>query len=164
MSSNKIINVLTWILIVSGLGLAGWGLYKLGFGASSEYAVLILVMGLVVFLIGAVLFFLKGRLGEKKQTTPRRYTPVSQPNLSSLDDMNSIRDKPIHKDRIIKARRVIHPPPGEVCMISKMELTPDDEILQCTFCGSYFIKSYLEDWLAENKNCPVCQSILVEEI
>lgn len=51
-------------------------------------------------------------------------------------------------------------PPGSKCMISKLPIKPEDDVVQCMNCNSYFIKGYLIKWLKDNKNCPVCQTIL----
>lgn len=50
--------------------------------------------------------------------------------------------------------------PGSKCMISKLTIKPEDDVVQCINCNSYFIKEYLIEWLKNNENCPVCQTIL----
>ncbi len=57
----------------------------------------------------------------------------------------------------IDAYIITSPPLEEMCMISKLPLRTDQDVLQCPSCESYFIKKYLEDWLREKDNCPVCK-------
>jgi hypothetical protein len=51
-------------------------------------------------------------------------------------------------------------PPGSKCMISKLAIKPEDDVVQCMNCNSYFLKRYLIEWLKNHENCPVCQTIL----
>ncbi|NHJ49161.1 MAG: hypothetical protein FK733_15340 [Asgard group archaeon] len=51
-------------------------------------------------------------------------------------------------------------PPGSKCMISKLDMKPEDNVVQCVNCHSYFIKDYIVEWLKNHENCPVCQTIL----
>ena len=57
----------------------------------------------------------------------------------------------------IDAYVITNPPLEEMCMISKLPLRTDQNVLQCPSCESYFIKKYLEDWLREKDVCPVCK-------
>ncbi len=57
----------------------------------------------------------------------------------------------------IDAYVITNPPLEEMCMISKLPLRTDQDVLQCPSCESYFIKKYLEDWLREKDVCPVCK-------
>lgn len=57
----------------------------------------------------------------------------------------------------IDAYVITNPPLEEMCMISKLPLRTDQDVLQCPSCESYFIKKYLEDWLREKDICPVCK-------
>ena len=44
----------------------------------------------------------------------------------------------------------------DFCMICKLDLREENEILQCPFCRSLFHKEHLEEWLTIKKTCPVC--------
>ena len=53
----------------------------------------------------------------------------------------------------VKAR----PIKGTICMISKTLLDDQDKVLQCPKCNSYFVESYLVEWIEEHITCPVCK-------
>ncbi len=57
----------------------------------------------------------------------------------------------------IDAYVITNPPLEEMCMISKLPLRSNQDVLQCPSCEAYFIKKYLEDWLREKDVCPVCK-------
>lgn len=52
---------------------------------------------------------------------------------------------------------------GEICMICKIRLRKDKEILQCPLCGSLFHKEHLLEWLIEKDSCPVCKELLKQK-
>lgn len=46
------------------------------------------------------------------------------------------------------------------CMICKLELRINQEILECPLCGSLYHKEHLMKWIRINKKCPVCRGLL----
>ncbi|MGC9779617.1 MAG: hypothetical protein HZR80_10285 [Candidatus Heimdallarchaeota archaeon] len=161
MRFNRYFELITWITLIGGIVLAGVGLYKFGFAENSDYAILMLVIGLVMLTIGIVLFVINERNQRKKKSIKEKPTrqqrSVNYSIRTQLDD-----EKPMKKGKLI-ASIVDYPVVGEVCMISKLPIEDDDNVLQCPFCSSYFIKKYLEEWTKNNKTCPVCKSIILEE-
>ena len=163
MSSKKFLGILTWTAIIAGLGLTGFGLYRLGFVGDSKFDYLFLIFGGVLFVIGTVLFVFNMKKQKKRtplraQPSTRTQRPISRSHRLSIEEEDAV-----SSGAKIIASKVDYPIQNEKCMISKTEIQDDDEVLQCPFCSSYFIKKYLEEWLEKHKNCPVCQNILVEE-
>jgi len=165
MSARRYQGVLSWIAIILGLGLAGFGLYRYGFVPSSNFDYLFIIFGVLFFVCGTALFIVNFKK-QKKRTTPSRQVPtrtrqpVSRTYRLSIEEEE---EKAKRKGAKIIATRVDYAVQNEKCMISKLEIQNDDRILQCPFCSSYFIKKYLEEWVEKNKTCPVCQSVLIEE-
>lgn len=162
MSSKKYLGIWSWIAIIAGLGLAGFGLYRYGFVEGTNYDYLFIIFGVALFIIGAVLFVMnmkkpKKRSPPRTQTPSRTRQPVSRTQRLSIEEEESL-----SSDAKIIATKVDYPIQNEKCMISKTEIQEDDEILQCPFCSSYFIKKYLEEWLRKHKTCPVCQNKLID--
>lgn len=163
MSSNKFLGILTWAAIIAGLGLAGFGLYRYGFVEGSNFDYLFIIFGAALFVIGTVLFV--ANMKKQKKRTPPRTQPQTrtQRPISRSHRLLIEEEDAVSSGAKIIASRVNYPIQNEKCMISKTEIQDDDEVLQCPFCSSYFIKKYLEEWLEKHKTCPVCQNILVEE-
>ncbi|MBK5113097.1 MAG: hypothetical protein KGD59_08035 [Candidatus Heimdallarchaeota archaeon] len=164
MTSKKYLGILTWAAIIAGLGLAGFGLYRYGFVEGSNFDYLFIIFGAALFVIGTVLFVAnmkkqKKRTSTRIQTPTRTQRPISRSHRLSIEED----DEAVSSGAKIIASIVDYPIQNEKCMISKTEIQDDDEVLQCPFCSSYFIKMYLEEWLEKHKTCPVCQNILVEE-
>ena len=164
MSSKKYLNILSWILLILGLGLAGFGLYRYGFVGDSNFNYLFIIFGAALFIIGTILFVInlkkpKKRSPPRTQTPTRTRQPVSRSQRLSIEE----EDKIISSDAKIIASKVDYPIQNEKCMISKLEIQDDDEVLQCPFCSSYFIKKYLEEWIGKHKTCPVCKNRLIDE-
>ncbi len=163
MRFSKYFELITWITLIGGIVLAGFGLYKFGFAENSDYAILMLVIGLVMLTIGIVLFVINERNQRKKKKRPKTEKPTRQQRSVNYSIRRQLDDeKPKKKGKLI-ASIVDYPVAGEVCMISKLPIEDDDNLLQCPFCSSYFIKKYLEEWTKNNKTCPVCKSIILEE-
>jgi hypothetical protein len=164
MSSKKYLGILTWVAIITGLGLVGFGLYRYGFIEDSNFDYLFIIFGTALFVLGTVLFVTnlkkpKKRSPPRAQPQTRTQRPISRSHRLSIEE----EDEALSSSAKIIASKVDYPIQNEKCMISKTEIQNDDEVLQCPFCSSYFIKKYLEEWLAKHKTCPVCQNILVEE-
>ncbi len=49
-----------------------------------------------------------------------------------------------------------------LCMICKLALRNNQEILICPFCQSFFHEEHLQDWLQLADDCPVCKNLLKE--
>jgi len=164
MSSKKYLGFLSWIAIIAGLGLAGFGLYRYGFVEDSSFNYLFLIFGSALFIIGAILF-VSNMKKQKKRSPPRTQTPTRTRQPVSRSQRLSVEEDEdtISSDSKIIASKVDYPVENEKCMISKLEIQDDDEVLQCPFCSSYFVKKYLEEWVGKNKTCPVCQNRLIEE-
>jgi len=164
MSSKKYLGFLAWIAIIAGLGLAGFGLYRLGFVEDSSFDYLFIIFGAILFIIGATLFVLNIKK-QKKRSPLRTQTPTRSRQLVSRSQRLSIEEEAEVKlsDSKIIASKVDYPVEHEKCMISKLEIQDDDDVLQCPFCSSYFIKKYLKEWIGKHKTCPVCQNRLIDE-
>ncbi|NPE06817.1 MAG: hypothetical protein GNW80_00925 [Asgard group archaeon] len=165
MSSKRYQGILSWIAIILGLGLAGFGLFRYGFVEGSSFDYLFIIFGVLFFIFGTILFVSNFKKQKKRsppriQTTPTRTRqPVSRSQRLSIEEEDDI----VSSDAKIIASKVDYPIQNEKCMISKTEIQDDDEVLQCPFCSSYFIKKYLEEWLVKHKTCPVCQNMLIEK-
>ena len=164
MSSKRYLGIWSWIAIIAGLGLAGFGLYRFGFIEGSSFDYLFIIFGVALFIVGAVLFVInmkkpKKRSSLRTQTPTRTRQPVSRSQRLSIEE----EDETISSDAKIIATKVDYPVDHEKCMISKLEIQDDDEVLQCPFCSSYFIKKYLEEWIGKHKTCPVCKNRLIDE-
>ncbi|NHJ49577.1 MAG: hypothetical protein FK733_17440 [Asgard group archaeon] len=48
------------------------------------------------------------------------------------------------------------------CMICKLHFTKFDGIVSCSICQALFHTEHLIDWLAEKKQCPVCNRKVVD--
>ena len=163
MSSKKYLGIWSWIAIIIGLGLAGFGLYRYGFVEGSSFDYLFIIFGVALFIIGTVLFVINMRK-PKKRTPPRTQTATrTRQSVSRTQRLSIEEEEALSSDAKIIASKVDYPIQNEKCMISKTEIQEDDEVLQCPFCSSYFIEKYLEEWLVKHKTCPVCQNVLVEE-
>ncbi|MHA1462324.1 MAG: hypothetical protein ACTSQ0_04560 [Candidatus Heimdallarchaeota archaeon] len=46
---------------------------------------------------------------------------------------------------------------GAICMITKIPLDDQKDVLQCPNCESSFLGEYLRDWVEEKTICPVCK-------
>jgi hypothetical protein len=164
MSSKKYLGILTWAAIIAGLGLIGFGLFRYGFIEGSNFDYLFIIFGAALFVIGTVLFVAnlkkqKKRSPLRSQPPTRTQRPVSRSHRLSIEE-----EEETHSGRAkIIASKVDYPIQNEKCMISKTEIQDEDEVLQCPFCSSYFIKKYLEEWIGKHKICPVCQNLLLEE-
>lgn len=164
MSSKRYLGIWSWIAIIAGLGLAGFGLYRYGFVEGSSFDYLFMIFGAILFIMGATLFVLNMKKSKKRspprtQTPTRTRQPVSRSQRLSIEE----EDETISSDAKIIATKVDYPVDHEKCMISKLEIQDDDDVLQCPFCSSYFIKKYLEEWIGKHKTCPVCQNRLIDE-
>ncbi|NHJ32087.1 MAG: hypothetical protein FK732_04425 [Asgard group archaeon] len=163
MSSKRNQGILSWIAIILGLGLVGFGLYRYGFGGGSSFDYLFIIFGALLFICGTVLFIMNSKKQKKRsltrtQPTTRTRQPVSRSHRLSIEE----EEVKLDASKII-ASKVDYSVENEKCMISKLEIKNDDVILQCPFCSSYFIKKYLVEWVEKNKTCPVCKSILIED-
>jgi len=47
-----------------------------------------------------------------------------------------------------------------LCMICKLSLRKNQEIMKCPFCHSYFHSEHLQEWLQIADDCPVCNKSL----
>ncbi len=47
-----------------------------------------------------------------------------------------------------------------LCMICKLSLRKNQEIIKCPFCHSYFHSEHLQEWLQIADDCPVCNKSL----
>ena len=161
MRLDKYIEIVSWITMIGGAVLAGFGLYKFGFAENSNYAVLMLVLGLVVLVIGIVLFIVNERNQRKKKQTKRKRTPRAQSSVDYSIKHQLEDEKPEKKGKLI-TKEIDYSVEGETCMISKLPIEEDERVLQCPFCSSYFIKEYLEEWTEEHDSCPVCKKKIVD--
>lgn len=113
--------------------------------------------GIILFIIGLIGFAVSGKgIGN---------TSIS--DEFSVDTLrNSIKMNKEEKDSKTKTfteylfLQVKDPPVGAVCMITKIALDKQENILQCPNCESYFQEDYLREWVKEKKICPVCKFVL----
>ena len=167
MVSSKTYSILAWIAIIIGLGGAGFGLYEFGFGSQRSYSLPIMIIGFVILISGVVLYILGFKMKKQEKQTQlstraaRRSPSVYQKveiETEKMSEAEILEMKRLSYDLAgIKAIYIPIVPPGNKCMISKLELTSAHEILQCPSCKSYFLLEYLVDWIKKNKNCPVCK-------
>ena len=162
MRLDKYIETTSWIAIIGGAILAGFGLYKFGFAENSNYAILMLVLGLVVLAIGIVLFILNERKKRKKKQTKKQKSTKTQESVN-YSIRYQLDDEKIEKKGKLIATKIDYSVVGEVCMISKLPIEESESVLQCPFCSSYFLKEYLEEWTEENDICPVCKKKIIDE-
>ncbi|MBN1329979.1 MAG: hypothetical protein JXA54_10945 [Candidatus Heimdallarchaeota archaeon] len=178
MVSKNIISGLAWFLVISGLGLAGFGLYSLGFNNNPLYSIPLLVVGLVLFFIGIAFYVMSEKkakqLKEQERSSRgiRRSQIISSEILVSPDERELVTNtqfqfteespesKTLAESGLLKAKRIYSLRSEEVCMISKIPLTRNNQILQCPSCQSFFIEEYLIKWLQEKPYCPVCKAPL----
>ncbi|HUT80302.1 MAG TPA: hypothetical protein VMZ29_03790 [Candidatus Bathyarchaeia archaeon] len=178
MVSKNIISGLSWFLIITGLGLAGFGLYSLGFNNNPIYSIPLLVVGLVLFFVGIVLYIVAERKAKQLKEQVRNSRGIRRTQIIPSDILvspderepivstrsqfsaNPSQTEIIPEPKILRAKRAYSVTSNEVCMISKLPITRDDKVLQCPSCQSFFIEEYLAEWLEEKQYCPVCKIAL----
>ncbi|NHJ38748.1 MAG: hypothetical protein FK731_01855 [Asgard group archaeon] len=156
------------LLFFGGFSLFGY------FAGSMFIFYFILGFAVVCFLIMLVLFIFF-RANEKKRKSKElisdsearaKFSQLSQTGLykpvfsSQNEGMNSYEKTEAEPIVIYNIQPITKAPPGSKCMISKLDIKPEDETVQCLNCNSYFIKGYIIEWLKNHENCPVCQAIL----
>jgi hypothetical protein len=92
-----------------------------------------------------------------KESSTGLFGRIFSTNTSQTAILDTPQSEPIV---IYNIQPITKAPPGSKCMISKLEIKPEDNVVQCINCNYYFIKDYLIEWLKNNENCPVCQTIL----
>jgi uncharacterized membrane protein len=130
------------------------------------------IFGFMIFMaiMGALMVFfvaiVNKRINDKKgEKSPVKGEIRARSNSKGIVRLNSkckgsleeISLESISNKYKIDAYIVLDPPIGEKGMISKMEINPSHDVLQCPQCNSFFIKDYLEEWLKESSFCPVCK-------
>jgi len=51
---------------------------------------------------------------------------------------------------------------GKTCAICKLDIRKRQKIVQCPYCQNLFHYDHLKDWFKNNKDCPVCDKMLVK--
>ena len=135
------------IMLVGFLLLIGGLIVLASFPAVNLIA--IPIIGFVIFISGLYFFNnIYSKKQKKKKTNTRQFV---DPNLNR------------QSKRVRSKRQKIHylyikdtPPEGAICLISKTTIEEKDDVLKCPYCDSFFLSTYLKQWLEENKRCPVC--------
>ncbi|NHJ38747.1 MAG: hypothetical protein FK731_01850 [Asgard group archaeon] len=170
MASSKTYSIIAWILIIIGLGGAGFGLYEYGFNGQPSYSLPVMIIGFLILISGITLYIL-GFQKKKQEKESRLISRAARRTPSVYEEVELETEKMSESEKLemkrlsyektgIKAIYIPIVPPGNKCMISKTKLTSAHEILQCPYCKSYFLLDYLVDWVNKNNNCPVCKAIL----
>lgn len=156
------------LIFFGGFSLFGY------FAGSMFIFYFILGFAVVCFLIMFVMFIFF-RASEKKKKTKEKelgYEPMETADrvtsrglfgrvFANSNAGNQIRNNPeVDPIVIYNIQPITKAPPGSKCMISKLAIEPEDDVVQCLNCNSYFIKDYIIEWLKNHENCPVCQTIL----
>ncbi len=176
MFNRKSSNFSSFFLMAGFLVLLFFGGFSLfGYFAESMFIFYFLLgFAVVCFLILLVLFIFF-RANEKKRKNKEiisdsearaKFSQLSQADLykpvfsSQNEGMNSYGKTEAEPIIIYNIQPITKAPPGSKCMVSKLDIKPEDETVQCLNCNSYFIKGYIIEWLKNHENCPVCQAIL----
>ncbi|MHA1187323.1 MAG: hypothetical protein ACTSXA_01150 [Candidatus Heimdallarchaeota archaeon] len=171
----------TIFVIFSFVGFSGMLFLLSGFAASSPLNSngfdigLILLLGAIFFGVGFIvailslflrkLFFPESslRIFYKPQ---KKQDPETKPQTT--DTKSNIEIIPINRITSIGGFAYIKPvnnfPAYAKCSISKQQLSFESIVVQCQFCETYYQEKYLNIWLKDHKNCPVCQREIKIEI
>jgi uncharacterized membrane protein len=179
-------NMSWFILMAAFIVLIFFGGFSLfGYFAGSMFIFyFILGFALLCFFILFVMFIFfrimernrkKESAADAIYTTPAQPTAATEPyaykdkapsglfgrNLPNKSIQTTTLESPQSEPIVIyNIQPITKAPPGSKCMISKMDIKPEDDVVQCMNCHSYFIKDYIIEWLKNHENCPVCQTIL----
>jgi hypothetical protein len=156
------------LIFFGGFSLFGY------FSGSMFIFYFILGFAVVCFLIMFIMFIFF-RVNEKKRKSKEKVSDyeavdagvrLSQRGLFSRVFPTTNEEIRLNKNTeadpivIYNIQPITKAPPGSKCMISKLNIKPEDDVVQCLNCNSYFIKDYIIEWLKNHENCPVCQTIL----
>ncbi len=119
------------------------------------------VIGLTIFGIVYLLNRRKEKIIKEEKAASRQNRSITRQQRASEQSHSTtgVRTRNLHKsvesvslDTLIFTGKT----EGEKCNICKLTCTEDQLICTCPFCESLFHKNHLEDWLIQNKDCPVC--------
>ncbi|MHA1556734.1 MAG: hypothetical protein ACTSPM_07340 [Candidatus Heimdallarchaeota archaeon] len=95
------------------------------------------------------------------------YRKVNRSGISSdefnvdsyLNNTKMVNEKEVPKTKVFTEYLYLQKeiPEGAICMITKIPLGDQKDVLQCPACESYFLGEYLREWVKEKKICPVCK-------
>ena len=138
-----------------------------------NYSYIILGIGVILFIVLAIIM------------TAQRLEPKSSfqtESISYLADKQRKKSKEIYRQRVEQALQKalgkqenmsisedlsVNVYTGnlddDVCMVCKLFLNEQDEILQCPICESLYHRDHLLEWVKVEKRCPVCSQVLYKK-
>lgn len=163
-------NSLLNLLLVSSIVFIITGIALIFQFPDRELLIIILAIG-ILFFIGSIIVLVKNRvelrLREKEEIGERTeirightFDAYDQRIKRALQIAKSKKDGRSLIDGVSIRKYSGKLETDDVCMVCKLSLTKQDEILQCPKCESLFHKEHLLEWITIKKSCPVCHYVL----
>jgi len=128
---------------------------------NEENNILIIAIGVFVFLFSLGIFLVLSKSNDKKILAD-----TSQNSHSKSNDNHMSRKVPLidinktQNEQVMHVVKAINISKNAKCMITKIPLSNQKDILCCPNCKSNFLGSYLRNWVENHKKCPVCKTKL----